>query len=583
MNPVTRMSSAITLLFCLGGCEPDRSSNTRFRISLAEAPTTLDPIRASMAEASIVINNVYDTLYRQALFGQPNQFVPNLAAQLPVFSADGKKVRIRLRSDAYFQDSAIFPGGKGRQVLAHDVIYSMKRLLAPDNLSDGAWLWGEHIVGTRQWIAAGAKMDANLAGLRALAANELEIELTQPIGNLTSNLSNAYSAVVPHEAVETLGWDLSKAAVGSGPYMLVSFDGARALLRRNPTFRRETMSLLNEGYIAKEHALFGLAALQGRPIPMVDEVEILFGLDAIARYRGFSNNRLDFVAASADSKLRYFSQLAPLVLNAQWQSKANFQSFQEYGAVFVSFNMLDPEFGSHSDPQINAKHHALRCAIAEGYNWHERTEKVFGGAGMTFRGVIPPSVPGFERKNASPIFDPENAKRRLAAVGYVPNKMPTLTLGSTGGRAQRQSFELFRAQMMDIGFSSDQIQQRLFPSFGAYMTAVNRGEVMLMDMGWQMNVLDAEDFLQLYYGPFKAPQVNNASYQNARFDENFERIRALPPGPERLRIMQAMNQQLIDDCAVISGMTRQSVHLWRKPWIVWSQNLSGMLRFTARG
>jgi oligopeptide transport system substrate-binding protein len=108
--------------------------------------------------------------------------------------------------------------------------------------------------------------------------------------------------------------------------------------------------------------------------------------------------------------------------------------------------------------------------------------------------------------------------------------------------------------------------------------------VMLMDMGWQFDAPDAENILQLYYGPYKAPQINNANYQNAAFDADFLRIRGMAPGPERLRIMQRMNQQLIDDCVVISGASRRFVSIWRKPWRVWPDNammVGRMLRFVA--
>ena len=147
-------------------------------------------------------------------------------------------------------------------------------------------------------------------------------------------------------------------------------------------------------------------------------------------------------------------------------------------------------------------------------------------------------------------------------------------------------FELFRSQMLDLGFPQEKVLWRSFPSFGSYIEAVNRGEVMLMDMGWQFDAPDAENVLQLYYGPYKAPQVNNANYVNAEFDADFERIRSMPVGPERIAVMQGMNQRLIDDCVVISGAVRQPFIVWRKPWRVWpdSAMMAGRtLRFVALG
>jgi oligopeptide transport system substrate-binding protein len=272
------------------------------------------------------------------------------------------------------------------------------------------------------------------------------------------------------------------------------------------------------------------------------------------------------------------------VLSPEFAQSSRFRSSTELGSVFVSFNMLDPQLGASAVLATDAKHRALRCAISAAYRWDERIEKVYGGAASSFTGVIPPNVNGFERKNLAPSFALNAAKTALAAAGYSATTLPTLRFGSTAGNDQRSTFELFRAQMLDLGFPESNVQWQSFPSYGAYIEAVNRGEVMLMDMGWQLDFPDPENVLQLYYGPYKAPQVNNANYQNTGYDANFERIQRLPAGPERTTIVQSMNQQLIDDCVAISGATRRPKTLWRKNWRVWPDSdsmVARSLRFVA--
>jgi oligopeptide transport system substrate-binding protein len=234
--------------------------------------------------------------------------------------------------------------------------------------------------------------------------------------------------------------------------------------------------------------------------------------------------------------------------------------------------------GESADPAISAKHKALRCAIRDAYSWNERIDKVFNGSAISFAGVIPPMVAGTSGQALK--FDPNAAKLALVKAGYTSEQLPILQFGSTSNEDQRKAFELFRAQMVTLGFPVEKIQWQSFPSFGAYIEAVNRAEVMLMDMGWEMDVPDAENILQLYYGPYKAPQVNNANYQNARFDADFEKIREMPVGPERTKIMARMNQQLIDDCVVIGSISRQGVALMQKPWAGISSGAN--LRFIGR-
>jgi oligopeptide transport system substrate-binding protein len=563
---------------------PSKLQPSKFRLNFTETPTSLDPLKASSAYSGAIISNVYDTLYRYQLFAEPYALMPNLAAAIPEVSADGKTVRIRLRQDAYFQDSAIFPGGKGRQVQAADVVFSLKRHFVPANFSDGAWLWSDAIAGLPAWVKSGAKMSEDVIGLQALAPDLLEIRLTQPMPMLASTLANAYSAVVPHEAISHFGADIARQALGSGPFLLASFDGAKAVLKRNPNFRKETFNLAAEGFDPNRKSTQDFADLNHKLPPFTEVIEINFLSEPSTVHLAFTGGALEMAGLNAPMLDLFFAARAPLTLRPEFAETLRFREIDELGSVFVSFNMLDPALGASSDPALNTRHQKLRCAISQAYNWQERSDKIYRQSARLFRGVIPPNVAGFDPANTRPSFDLKLAKQLLAEAGYDANNLPTLKFGSTAGSEQRRTFELFRSQMLDLGFSQEQIQWQSFPSFGAYIEAVNRGEVMLMDMGWQFDAPDAENILQLYYGPYKAPQVNNANYQNAVFDADFLRIRSMAQGPERLQIMQRMNQQLIDDCVVISGASRRIVSVWRKPWRAWPDNamMAGrMLRFVA--
>jgi ABC-type oligopeptide transport system substrate-binding subunit len=51
-------------------------------------------------------------------------------------------------------------------------------------------------------------------------------------------------------------------------------------------------------------------------------------------------------------------------------------------------------------------------------------------------------------------------------------------------------------------------------------------------VGWSASVPDAEDFLALGYGPNKG-QANHARFDLPAYNQLFERLRAMPDGPER--------------------------------------------------
>src|SRR6185295_9968419 len=102
-------------------------------------------------------------------------------------------------------DDPAFPGGKGRELTAHDVVFSLERHFDPANHSEGVWLWRDRIVGLDAWGAAGADYAADVPGLRALDDYTLRIELTRPYPQLPFTFTQGFAAVVPHEAIEHYG------------------------------------------------------------------------------------------------------------------------------------------------------------------------------------------------------------------------------------------------------------------------------------------------------------------------------------------------------------------------------------------
>ncbi|NIQ93194.1 MAG: hypothetical protein GWN87_02505, partial [Desulfuromonadales bacterium] len=106
-----------------------------------------------------------------------------------------------------------------------------------------------------------------------------------------------FSAIVPREAVEHYGPELSLHPVGSGPYRLVSFDSARAVLARNSDFREEPFSLAREGYDPERQSGLGLEGLEGKVPPLTNRIEVEFIAEDAARWSAFIAGELDFIKA----------------------------------------------------------------------------------------------------------------------------------------------------------------------------------------------------------------------------------------------------------------------------------------------
>ena len=162
----------------------------------------------------------------------------------------------------------------------------------------------------------------------------------------------------------------------------------------------------------------------------------------------------------------------------------------------------------------------------------------------------------------------ERARERLAEYGWDAESMPTLTYGYYVTVQQRQMFEQMRAQFAEVGYPAERLVPETFASFGDFNRALKNREFDLFYQGWTLDYPDAENTLQLYYGPNATPGSNSFNYSNPEFDRLYERTRTMQPGPERTALYRQMNRIVIDDCVAFTGLSRTRIHLWHKDMIM---------------
>lgn len=536
-----------------------------YRHSENGSPTNLDPIQSATVYSNMVIINAYDTLYRYKYLARPYELAPNLAADLPEISEDGLTYTIRLKRGVEFIDDPAFPGGQGREVVAEDVIYSLKRHFDPNNISQGAWLWDGKIEGLKEWADAGADYDAPVSGLTALDSHTLQIRLIRPFPQLPFTLAMGQSAVVPREAVEFHGPEFSRRPVGSGPFKLISFDTSRVVFEKNPKFRQEPLDLVYEGFEREEHGHLGLERLAGLPPPYVDRLEIDFVQEPPARWASFTSGReIQYTAVPPEQLPSVLASTEPVTLRPEYAERYRMISGPELALVFYVFNMDDPSIGFNEDPERNRRNHELRCAIRDAFSWDERNARFYGDLGIVFPGVIPPTVAEFDPDldRDSVTRNIERARQRLAGAGWNADNLPVLEYSLTASTVQREMYEQFRGNLTAIGYPQEKIQVRSFANFGDFNRAMRNKELMLMGYGWSLDYPDAENTLQLFYGPNEAPGSNASNYKNPEYDALYEQAAVMQPGPERTELLQRMNQMVIDDCIGMMSLTRQTVFLY---------------------
>jgi ABC-type transport system substrate-binding protein len=570
-----------TGVVALAGCggdgarDDDSAAGLRvYRHSADGSPTSLDPVQAATAYANMVVVNAYDTLYSYRYLARPYELKPSLAAALPEVSADGLVYTIPLRQGVRFIDDAAFAGGLGREVVAEDVVYSIKRHFDPATRPQGAWLWQGRIRGLEEWKAAGSDYDAEVSGLRAVDRHTLQITLEQPFPQLVYTLAMGFSAVVPREAVERYGKEFSLRPVGSGPFRVVAYDTARIVMEPNPGYRWEPVDIYAEGYDPDAQGFAGLEAIHGQQPPFVDRLIIDFIQDSAARWNSFTKgNEIQFSGLPVELVDTLLAARDPVRLIPEYAARYQVASGLESGFVYQNFNMDFPEFGYNPDPMRERRNHALRCAIVKAFDWERRNESFYFDMGVVFPGIIPPAVPEFDPdlSRTSVTRDVPGARRLLAENGWTAENLPELLYATTGGVRGRQFYEQLRAWLKEIGYPPKKVVLKQYATFGDLNQAVRESELPWIAMGWGLDYPDAENTLQLFYGPNRTPGSNSANYANPAYDALFEQAAVMQPSPERTAIYRRMNQMLIDDCVTVSGLSRQRIYVWHRDVIAWPE------------
>lgn len=578
MPSIVRLAAAFTVALLLAGCggggDPaaDFAGLRVYRHSADGAPTSLDPVQSGTAYSNLIVVNVFDTLYAYRYLARPYVLKPNLAEALPEISADGLVYTIRLRRGVRFADDPAFADGRGREVVAADVVYSLKRHFDPATRSQGAWLWQGRIAGIDAWQAAGADYDAELPGLRAVDPYTVEIRLERPYPQLLYTLAMGFSAVVPREAVEAYGREFALRPVGSGPFRVLTWDTARIVMAPNPDYRWRPVDIYAEGYDPDTQAFTGVEAIHGRTPPFVDRLVIDFITDSAGGWNSFTKgDEIQYTGLPVEIVDRVLASKEPLALRDDYAAKYHVMSGLEAGFVYQNFNMDFPEIGYHPDPGRERRNRALRCAMVKAFDWSARNESFYFGMGRVFPGIIPPVLPEYEPDlgRASVTRDVEAARRLLAEHGWTAENLPEFVYGTVGGIRSRQFFEQWRAWLKDIGYPPEKLILKQYATFGDLNQAVRESRLPWIAMGWGLDYPDAENTLQLFYGPNRTPGSNTANYANPEYDRLYERAAVLPPGPARTEIYREMNRMVIDDCVTISGLSRQRVVLWHRDVIAY--------------
>jgi ABC-type transport system substrate-binding protein len=215
---------------------------------------------------------------------------------------------------------------------------------------------------------------------------------------------------------------------------------------------------------------------------------------------------------------------------------------------YVYFNMEDPLVGGYTPEKI-----ALRRAISMAYDVDEAIRVLAKGRAIPALGPIPPGVAGYDSKLRTDAqrFDPAAARALLDKFGYkdrdgdgyreLPDGKPlALERWSTPSSAARQGDELWKKNMDAIGirivFKKDKLPE--------LRKMARAGKIPFRGDAWNADYPDAENFMQLLYGP-NAGQENQARFRLPAYDQLYDEARKLPDSPERTQLFNRMTEIVV--------------------------------------
>ena len=552
------------------------------------------------APAADVAYTDYVLRIRPGILYQPHPALAKKADGSPVYWPLDPALVSEVNSLSGFHETGT------RELVAADYIYQIKRLAFAPNHSPIASLMAEHIRGfadfSKRASAAHEKLEIEAAdppwldlrtlrmdGVEVLDRYSYRIRIEKKYPQFIFWLAMNFFAPMPWEAerfyqqpgLNDRNISLHWYPVGTGPFMLTENNpNLRMVLVRNPNFHGEAYP----GDGSDEDRRDGLLDDAGRPMPFIERAVYLLEKEAIPRWNKFLQGYYDNSGIGSDSfdqAVRFGGAGEASLTQAMAEKGIRLSTATETSVFYTGFNMQDPVVGGDSE-----RARLLRQAIAIAIDFEEFVSIFRNGRGDVAHSPLPPGIFGYREGQAgiNPVThswqngsvrrrDISEAKRLLEQAGYAGGRDPEsggpLVLyydTPASGPDSKAMLQWYRKQLDKLGI---ELVIRA-TDYNRFQDKMLKGTAQIFSWGWNADYPDPENFFFLLYGPngkveFKGE--NAANYKNAGFDSLFLKMKDLPNGVERQKIIDRMIEILREDSPWLFGFFPKAFslhHSWYK-------------------
>jgi len=542
------------------------------RMAFRTAETGFDPQKVYDRYSVGVCENLYEGLLTYDYLARPVKVVPLVAEAVPEPEEGGTRYTFRIKPGIYFADDAAFKGQK-RELVARDVEYAVKRFRDPVNRSPYEWLFENKIVGLDEFVekqkkSGGFDYDAPVAGLEVRGRYTISFKLKEPDYNFLYVLAMPNVVPVAREVIETYIADTHGHPVGTGPFVLKEWvRRSKIVLERNPGHRGYEL----DARYADMRDPFdrnAVEALRGKRLPQLDRIEIYPIEDEQPRYLAFMNMEHDLLDELHPA---FVHQALPNGKPSPILERRGVSVFREEQPEFTydSFNVEDAVIGGYTPERV-----ALRRALVHAHDRTQEIDIIRKHQALPAQSPVPPGIVGYDPEFRAPAtdFDSAKAKALLDMFGYVdrdgdgwreqPDGKPlVLSYKYNVSQETRQLAELWVKSLSNVGIRMD----TLGIQFADLLKDKRVGKFQIAGSAWTADYPDAQNFLQLFYGP-NTEQSNESRFRLPEYDRLYTKSLALPDSPERSAIYREMNRLLLAYAPARLGVHRIYNHL-QYPWV----------------
>jgi oligopeptide transport system substrate-binding protein len=551
-----------TALACASATAQNAQKTLKLAFRIAES--TFDPAAIDDVPSSDIARLIFDPPLEYDYHARPVKLRPATLLALPDVSADGRTYTMSVKPGIYFADDPAF-GGKKRELVAADYVYSIKRLIDPKIASPNYYLVENKIVGMKPVREAADKTgvfdyDREISGLRTLDRYRFQMVFEKPQYDFIYNFTTSSFSAVAREAIEKYRDERNRVRenpVGTNAYRLAQSEwkrSSRIVLVKNPNYREEYAPLA-DGTRSKQR------------VPAIDRIEISVIEEDLPRLLGFQSGEIDILEVPRALLDRMFDggKLKP-----EFAAKGiRHTRALEPTLAFNYFNMNDPVVGGTS-----LEKNALRRAIVMAYDYRREAEIVYKNQVDVAQQLLPPTQNGHASNlKLRPPYDPELARALLDRFGYkdcdgdgfreAPGCKPlTYTRSSPPDSRSRDQDEIWKKSMDAIGIRVEFFKQK-WPDL---IEMSRTGKLQSWGWSWVAGGPDGEGYVSLLVSR-NINAINDMMFSDKEYDRIFDLAQALPPGAERDRLYVAMSKIAAANTVMDFGF-HTYVNELSHPWVV---------------